>query len=1099
MGFNKKVLSKAVSELGKAKAPAKPRDITVDPKGYWNPANQGQPVRVPGQGNPKGVDITMHNVNQPIWAQPNVGPGAIMYPEDNRHFSGASYVDETQIGRKGGTLKSKKYSKSMSATNKLFAKNNLFKSKKSKIFDPNAEFKSGGSKLGPINLNPNPLSHYELNYGFNLPTKQDGGVQGNPWLYTSMQENEGKEPGQIIGLGADFQHKSGLHGEANVELPFFNRNAEGMSTQSLGLKKSYKGFTGDATLNNESYPGSKLNPSLKTSVGYNKNLGDHVGFGIEATNNSVPGKLINPSIQAGLTYNFQDGGENEDEYMDLTDEEIQAYRDGGYVVDEEPEYEIGGYVQHELVKAQKGGTRKPLEIADPKEYAYRNKMYADSLSAYNQSLNNNKSVSQEYSSWKDGASNQTRLKKGDSYGGVKVVYNKSISEPSNFKNPHPGNEPIDYRKYELHLPRTYSDGPHKGEYTGSRIVLNKTTLPIYKKPVQPVTLKNGITNINYTKSKITPYKKAVQPVKFKKANEPINTTSNNTTEPISTLPLKPIERFVSPEQTIIPGKPYIKPKPNVGPRYGTLAGDENLDLPSNYTQAEREAARRQRDAQEYQRKNLEYQQQQRGNEPVAQVRKQGGILDTYQKKGEVKTFKRDIKDQDAQSNTGWSSAPVQKKKVVTTKKTPTTLKEKLNQTPQQAFDTDFKVVTAKENAELKEKTREQNNAFKNQQMPGYKDYGPQSAGSADWFWTLPIAGPAALEAAGSLGAMSLPGMASVPGATLGNAANAGFIAHGITQTPETIKAWDDVSKGKKSWSDAALETGINLGEFIGAGSGIKSLAQDINQGSKYLGKTLGTETGLLSNTYKHNPWASKLAKYNRVAGEDAIIDLQNNGIVRAGDAGGVRTSMGIRTTPYPSFGKGVPRKTYIDQTIQQGKVPYILSTNRSMGVSTLGRHGKGSTMFPIDESGKYMESFPASEVQIFEGKPHWLKGYPEVPKKLPGSSNVPIRSGLGSMDMSKYEIKNPDYYTQLLGTYDSKALSPTNKKFYKDLIGSIKNQNGLVTERQFNELQRLKSGNFNFGKKGYQEGGITEAWEDELDEHTIKLLRKAGYTVEELD
>lgn len=223
MGFNKKVLSKAVSELDKAKAPAKPRDITVDPMGYWNPANQGQPVRVPGGDDINGMDITTHKVNQPIWAQPNVGPGAIMYPEENRNFKGASYVDETQIGRKGGTLKSHRYSKSMSATNRLFTKNKLFQNKKSKIFDPNAKFKSGGSKLGPINLNPNPLSHYELNYGFNLPTKQEG-------------------------------------------------------------------------------------------------------------------------------------GENEDEYMDLTDEEIQTYRDGGYVVEEEPEYEIGGYVQHEIAKAQGGGT-----------------------------------------------------------------------------------------------------------------------------------------------------------------------------------------------------------------------------------------------------------------------------------------------------------------------------------------------------------------------------------------------------------------------------------------------------------------------------------------------------------------------------------------------------------------------------------------------------------------------------------------------------------------------------------------------------------------------------------------------------------------------
>jgi hypothetical protein len=217
MGSNKKVLSKAVSELGKAKAPAKPRDITVDPMGYWNPANQGQPVRIPGN------DITMQGVPYPVWAQPNVGPGSMMQPNQDYNFPGASYVDETPMAKKGGTLQSKKYSKSMSATNKLFTKNKLFKNMKSKIFDPNAEFKSGGSKLGPINLNPNPLSHYELNYGFNLPTEENG-------------------------------------------------------------------------------------------------------------------------------------GESDYEDLELTDEEIQAYRDGGYVVEELPKQEMGGFIQHELVKAQGGKT-----------------------------------------------------------------------------------------------------------------------------------------------------------------------------------------------------------------------------------------------------------------------------------------------------------------------------------------------------------------------------------------------------------------------------------------------------------------------------------------------------------------------------------------------------------------------------------------------------------------------------------------------------------------------------------------------------------------------------------------------------------------------
>ncbi len=155
-------------------------------------------------------------------------------------------------------------------------------------------------------------------------------------------------------------------------------------------------------------------------------------------------------------------------------------------------------------------------------------------------------------------------------------------------------------------------------------------------------------------------------------------------EPIPHLATKPLQQFITPtlEQTIIPAKPYIKPKQYSGPRYGTLAGDENLELPAGYTQQEREAARRKRDADEFQRKTLEYQQQ-RGKTPVAQMRKQGGALDSYQKKGEVKTFKRDIKDQDALSNTGWSSAPVEKKNVQPT------IKQKQ---AQKSFDKNFKVT-----------------------------------------------------------------------------------------------------------------------------------------------------------------------------------------------------------------------------------------------------------------------------------------------------------------------------------------------------------------------------------------------------------------------
>lgn len=542
MGFNKKVLSKAVSELGKAKAPAKPRDIIVDPAGQWK--YPGQETRIPGN------DITMQGVPYPVWAQPNVGPGSMMQPNQDYNFPGASYVDETPMVKKGGTLQSKKYSKSMSATNKLFAKNKLFQNKKSKIFDPNAEFKTGGSKLGTINLNPNPLSHYELNYGFNLPTKEDG-------------------------------------------------------------------------------------------------------------------------------------GESDYEDLELTDEEIQAYKDAGYEVEEAPKYEIGGYVQHELVKAQNGKTVKPLLISDPKEFAYRKAAYDDSLKMYNLGKQADKHFNLTNNSTTDEAFAINIKLHNDEREAMKDIKSKSKAKFNNV-----------YEKQ--------------------------------KKPVQPVSFKNGITNINYTKSKITPskklleisdpkefalrkaayddslklynesiddlkgmsntkfikagkytnetpqagwsqsyinnkkddlgntvkgkikpigvnystrnsdnedvvsymYKKPVQPVKLvPKKDKPksINTISNNTIEPISTLPLRPIQQFTSPEQTIIPGKPYVKPKQYLGPRFGTLAGDENLNLPENYTQQQREAARKKRDADEFTRKTLEYQAKQRGTKaPIAQMFQKGG-------------------------------------------------------------------------------------------------------------------------------------------------------------------------------------------------------------------------------------------------------------------------------------------------------------------------------------------------------------------------------------------------------------------------------------------------------------------------------------------
>jgi hypothetical protein len=134
---------------------------------------------------------------------------------------------------------------------------------------------------------------------------------------------------------------------------------------------------------------------------------------------------------------------------------------------------------------------------------------------------------------------------------------------------------------------------------------------------------------------------------------------------------------------------------------------------------------------------------------------------------------------------------------------------------------------------------------------------------------------------------------------------------------------------------------------------------------------------------------------------------------------------------------------------------------------------------------------------------------------LPGSSNKsvtdrlkqffdrppgPLMLGMPTGSSGNMVKKNIPYYEQLLNTYDSKVMSATNKKFYKDLIGTAKKQDGMVTEAQLRELDRLKTGNFDFGKKGYAKGGATKNFiELELPKNEIQDYINQGYIVEEVD
>lgn len=184
---NKKVLSQATKELNKVKAPSKPRDIIYDPMGYWNPNNQGQPVRIPGNG--KGTNITMGPnpetgtpIPYPVWALPNVGQPQMMYPGQNYNFPEADYVDEYPQMKKGG-LKKNKTSRSLMATNKLFAKHAFFKKPgKNVIFDPNSPNFQDGGEQDAMNAMMKARLAYANEFG-NPAAKRMINIPDNPYQF----------------------------------------------------------------------------------------------------------------------------------------------------------------------------------------------------------------------------------------------------------------------------------------------------------------------------------------------------------------------------------------------------------------------------------------------------------------------------------------------------------------------------------------------------------------------------------------------------------------------------------------------------------------------------------------------------------------------------------------------------------------------------------------------------------------------------------------------------------------------------------------------------------------------------------------------------
>ena len=212
-----------------------------------------------------------------------------------------------------GKKNSKAYSRSLEATNRLFAENPLFakpKSRKNKIFDPNAkQYPDGGDVKQKLNIPSKPIVAKPSWYKepvVNPAAYVNSFMEGDPRRYTYgfLNSDQGNT---VVGGGMGFP-RSGIQ-----------LNALGVLPMSPLDRQYFKGA---------------YEAGISKDI---KNL--NLGLGINTAVTGYPGEngfvmdpiKLQPKIN--LKYNFnKNGGVT----VNLTDAEIQQYVDGGYIVEELP-------------------------------------------------------------------------------------------------------------------------------------------------------------------------------------------------------------------------------------------------------------------------------------------------------------------------------------------------------------------------------------------------------------------------------------------------------------------------------------------------------------------------------------------------------------------------------------------------------------------------------------------------------------------------------------------------------------------------------------------------------------------------------------------
>jgi hypothetical protein len=296
-------------------------------EGQW--AYPGMNTLIPNAGG----RITMQGVNYPVLGIDDLGNEMMMQPGEEYQFPGDSVYEIPM--KKGGLVKmpkltkknkksyNKKFSSSIDATSRLFTESELFtkpKSKKKKVFDPNAKYQDGG------------LTDQE---------KLDAarGMMKARLAYAHMHGNPAAQR-MIVAPDQPYQFDNGMSGTHYM-----------------------------ASMDNYAVPQIQdINGQLM--------LGDYGPESAEAI------RFDNPEDAEYFAEHYKEVSPAFEE-AELTEEEIKEYRRGGWIVEEIDTYKKGGAASpldlnpetmkkyREILKVQENSLKSGYRKAEDKWYPHK--------------------------------------------------------------------------------------------------------------------------------------------------------------------------------------------------------------------------------------------------------------------------------------------------------------------------------------------------------------------------------------------------------------------------------------------------------------------------------------------------------------------------------------------------------------------------------------------------------------------------------------------------------------------------------------------------------------------------------------------------------